>query len=72
MNMFPFFGLEGSCIPKLPKRGIPAVLAVGCLAPAPTRGSTAWGRWLSEEPIAFAANDQNLRPYAGTPKQELP
>ncbi len=61
MKLFHSSGLEGGNIPKLPHREIPAVLAQRCLAPASTRGSTAWGRWLSEEPFASA-------PYAGTRK----
>ena len=72
MNLFHSSGLEGGGIPespRLPQREIPEAPAADLQLSFHRPFDPAVGQWLSEEPAAFAARDQNLRPYAGSAKE---
>ena len=69
MKMYHSSGLEGGGIPEIQRREIPEALTEELHLNFFRHEGPTPGQWLSDDPAAFAGNDQNLRPYVrGTEK----
>ena len=72
MKLFHSSSLEGGSILELPQREIPAVPPAELQPSFHRHFSPTPGQWLSEDPISFAADAQNLHPYVFPPKAAPP
>ena len=71
MKMFHSSSLEGGRIPEIQRQEIPEALAEELHLNFFRHEGPTPGQWLSDDPVAFAGDDQNLRPYVGIVRKDL-